>query len=172
MTRGKRQSLQSGVALAFALLAFALPAAAEKLYKCVDAAGISTIQQERCPKGSTQAWARDTAPEPPPTPEQIAAAQARAEAARMERARVEAEAQERARQDAEAEAAALAQAEAEAEATDTGSAAKPPSAVAPDQCDKAKEFAAQLRQMPWLELEPHQVQKVFGWVVQQCAEAD
>jgi colicin import membrane protein len=171
--------LKARLGLALATLALAGPAAAEMLYKCVDANGLATIQQAKCPKGSTQAWARDTAPEPPPTPEQLAAAQARAQAEQQERERREAEAQEFARQEAEAaaqaEADAAAQAEAEADAKahadDKADAKPPPANAANDQCDRAKAFAAQVRAMPWLELQPDQVQKVYGWVTQQCADA-
>ena len=147
--------------LAAALLLAPLPAAADTLYKCIDAQGFTTIQQEPCAKGATQVWKRDTAPEPPPTPEQLAAAQAREEARAQERAR-------------RAEAERLAY---EAEAARAKQAAAPPPAEAPppppvDKCDDAKALAARLRGLPWLELNDGQKQRMFGWVAQQCSDDD
>jgi hypothetical protein len=139
-----------------------LPAAADTLYKCVDAAGIASIQMDPCAKGSRQVWARDTVPEPPPTPEQVAAAQARAEAQARQRAEEEARwlEEEEARRKAAVEAAA----KPAAKADDAASTPTTP----PDPCDEAKAFAAQLRDKPWLGLDPAQMQRVYGWVAQQC----
>jgi hypothetical protein len=147
------------------LLALPLPAAAETLYKCVDAAGLTTIQMAPCAKGSKQVWARDSAPEPPPTPEQAAAAQARAEA----QARARAEEQERLRAQAEAQRLAADAAKA-APVADAGAGATgvPPTPPPPDPCDEAKAFAAQVRGKPWLGLDPGQMQRLYGWVAQQC----
>src|SRR5918993_5024942 len=63
--------------------AFALPVfAAERspmLYKCVSAAGVTSIQSSPCPAGATTAWKRPAPAEAPPTP----AASAQAEAKRL-----------------------------------------------------------------------------------------
>ena len=152
-----RATLLAGVLL------LPLPAAADTLYKCIDAAGIVSIQMEKCGKGQTQVWARDTAPEPPPTPEQVAAAQARAEAQARQRAEEEARwlEQEEARRKAEAEAAAKPEPKTdEPVATPT---------AAPDRCDAAKSFAAQVRDKPWLGIDAAQMQRLYGWVAQECA---
>ena len=146
--------------LLVSLLALPLPAMADTLYKCLDPAGITVIQMAPCPKGSKQVWARDSAPEPPPTPEQLAAAQARAE----EQARARAAEQDRLR--------------AEEEARRQAAAAPPPPEPAkqpappppPDPCDEAKLFAAQVRAKPWLGMEPGQMQRLYGWVAQECGE--
>ena len=139
-----------------------LPAAADTLYKCVDAAGLATIQMDPCGKGLKQVWARDTAPEPPPTPEQIAAAQARAEEQARQRAEEQARwlEQEEARRK-EAEAAEAAKLEARDKPADAP-------ATPPDPCDAAKDFAAQVRAKPWLGLDDAQMQRVYGWVAQEC----
>jgi hypothetical protein len=154
------------------LLVVPLPAAADMLYKCVDPAGITSIQMAPCVKGTKQVWARDTAPEPPPTPEQVAAAQARAEA--QERERVEAEARWREAEEARRLAAEAAKAAKAAKAENAGDSttvdpAKPP--TAPDPCDEAKAFAAQVRGKPWLGLDPGQMQRLAGWVAQQCGSS-
>lgn len=144
------------------LIALPLPAAAEKLYKCVDATGIPSIQMAPCAKGSTQVWARESVPEPPPTPEQVAAAQARAEA--RERERAEEDARLRAEAEAQRIAAEAAKAAPPAPPGDGATAAPP----APDPCDEAKAFAAQVRAKPWLGLAPDQMQRIYGWVAQEC----
>ena len=144
--------------LALLLLALPLPAAADTLYKCIDPAGITVIQMDPCAKGSKQVWARDSAPEPPPTPEQVAAAQARAE--EQARGRADEEARLRAEEEARRQAAAAPPPEA----------AKPPPPPAPvDPCDEAKAFVAQVRAKPWLGLDPGQMQRLYGWVTQECA---
>jgi hypothetical protein len=161
-------------ALALALLAASTPAAAETLYKCVDAAGLTTIQQAPCAKGTTQVWARDSAPEPPPSPEQLAAAQARADAQARERAEAQARREAEAARpppltpEQQAEAAAIA---AERVADEANAATRPPVAQAPDSCEKAQEFAAQLRAKPWIELDANEQQRLYGWLMQECATA-
>jgi hypothetical protein len=152
-------AVSAAARLLVAALLLAPPAAADTLYKCVDAQGLTTIQQAPCARGTTQVWARDTAPEPPPTPEQVAAAQARAEAQAQERARTEAEAQ------AARDAAAR---EAQQAAAAPPPLAPPPAPAAPDPCDDAKALAARLRNMPWLGLDDAQMQRLYGWVSQQC----
>ena len=63
-----------------AALCLAPPARAEALYRCEDGKGAVSIQSEPCPKGMTQVWKRETAPDPEPTPEARAAQAAAAEA--------------------------------------------------------------------------------------------
>jgi hypothetical protein len=156
-----RMTKRCGAWLALAgLCVLPSTAAADTLYKCVDAAAIPSIQNEPCGKGQTQVWARETAPEPPPTPEQLAAAQARAAA--RERARIE----EQARLRDEEEARRVAEEAKKAQAD------KPPESPAPppaDPCDEAKAFVAQVRDKPWLQMEDAQMQRLYGWVTQQCA---
>ena len=156
-----RMTKRCGAWLALAgLCLLPLPAAADTLYKCVDAAAIPSIQNEPCGKGQTQVWARETAPEPPPTPEQLAAAQARAQA--QERARVEEQARLQAEEDARRVAEEAKKTEAD---TPTGTPAPPPV----DPCDEAKAFVAQVRAKPWLQMDDAQMQRLYGWVTQECA---
>ena len=139
------------------LLVLPLPAAAETLYKCIDPAGLTSIQMAPCAKGSKQVWARESAPEPPPTPEQVAAAQARAQ----ERERLRAEEEARLRDEEQARKVAATPPPAEAKEPP----APPPP---PDPCDEAKLFAAQVRAKPWLGMNPDQMQRLYGWVAQEC----
>jgi len=158
-----RMAKRCGAWLAFAgLCVLPWPAAADTLYKCLDAAAIPSIQNTPCGKGQTQVWARETAPEPPPTPEQVAAAQARAEA--QERARVE----EQARRQAEEEAGRVAE---EAKKAQGDTPPEPPAPPPSDPCDEAKAFVAQVRAKPWLQMDEAQMQRLYGWVTQQCAVA-
>ncbi|MGH8030487.1 MAG: hypothetical protein ACREO3_11195 [Arenimonas sp.] len=150
-------------ALLLALMcALPLPAVADTLYKCVDAAGITSIQMAPCAKGTKQVWARDSAPEPPPTPEQAAAAQARAEAQELARA------QEQARVLADEQARLEAEKIAKEKAAVPAAPASPGGSSTPDPCDVAKDFAAQVRAKPWLGLDPGQMQRLYGWVAQEC----
>lgn len=172
------------IAIVAVLLALASQARADTLYKCVDPAGLTTIQNAPCPKGYTQAWARETAPEPPPTPEQLAAAQARREQAEREaraRAADEALAAQRA-QEAEAmreELVAEEREQADLAATRAGAPAgsgEPVPAVEPEdagadpeaRCNEAKSFAQSLRAKAWIDLDEAQWRRVYGWVVQEC----
>jgi hypothetical protein len=179
----RRRVRAVAIVLAACTAGFALPAAADKLYKCVDAAGITTIQNSACPKGQTQVWARETAPEPPPTPEQLAAAQARRDEldrAAAERAVRDAEAAKQAAIEeelAQADAAARrARKEAGPEAPDIDTSAPAEAAAEPpadaesreDACKDAKAFVTSLRAKPWIDLNRAQWQRVYGWVVQQC----
>lgn len=56
--------------LSIAIFLAASPAFAGTLYKCMDAKGAATVQNDACPEGSTTAWVRGYTPEPykPPTP--------------------------------------------------------------------------------------------------------
>ena len=182
----RRPSLRTFVlALACAPLA-ASAAEGDTLYKCVDAAGLTTIQNAPCPKGQTQAWARPTAPEPPPTPEQLAAQQAQREQADRAAAERAARAKEAAKRAAEADAmqqevdeAARQQADAAARRAGVVDATPPPvpnegqaildeKAAKEKRCSDAKDFALSLRSKPWLGLDDAQWQRLYGWVVQEC----
>jgi hypothetical protein len=144
-------------------------AAQDALYKCVDPAGVTSIQSEPCAKGSTQAWKRDTTPEAPPTP----AEQAQAEARRLrdqQRVRELSQALERRmREDAAAEAAAKAAPPLPpppaAEDADDGKDA----AIAA--CQEAQEFANAARAKEWLGLTDDQVRRLYNWVAQECKPA-
>jgi hypothetical protein len=81
-------------------------------------------------------------------------------------------------------AAAEAQAEAQRLAAEAAKGAPPGDAAnaataapstpppAPDPCDEAKAFAAQVRAKPWLGLDPGQMQRIYGWVAQECGSPD
>ena len=132
--------------------------AAEKnmLFKCVDAAGATSIQSGPCAKGSTEVWRRDPNAVPPPTPEQ----QAQAEAKRMHDQQTVRELSEQVeRRLAPKPEAAPPAPEKKAEAA----AADPP-----DRCAQAQDFAAQLREKQWLDLSEDQVRRLYAWVTEQC----
>lgn len=169
------------------LLAGVAPIAhADMLYKCLDAAGQTTIQNDPCPKGQTRVWARDTTPEPPPSPEQVALEQARREQAALEAAERAAAEEAAAKQAAEADAIkrefdarerAQARAAAKREGvTDSDAADAPPRdaeegndvASKEERCNAAKAFAQSLRDKPWIDLDDAQWRRVYGWVFQQC----
>jgi hypothetical protein len=161
------------IAVALALSACAGSAGAELLYKFVDAKGLTTIQQSPCAKGSTQAWARDSAPEPPPTPEQLAAEQARRDALAQQQVR---EAEQRLKEQEEARERAktapppppppsLPPPPAPSPAVEAGA---PPPDADEAACNEARAFGAAVRDKPWLELDGTQQQRLYAWVVQQC----
>ena len=156
-----RQAVMRGAWAAIGLLSAAPVLAADKaeLFKCVDAAGVTSIQSAPCAKGSTQVWRRDAAAEAPPTPEQAAQAQARRE--RDERT-VRELSQEVERK---LKPAPPAEPRAAEPATPKPDAAP---ADAPDRCAQAQEFAAQLREKQWLALSDDQVRRLYGWVATQC----
>lgn len=145
------------------LCCVAAPAwADEVLYKCVDGKGAVSIQSSACPKGSTQAWKRDTA----------------AMAAAVSSAQMPSQ--------ATAPTAHAGQAPLPAgDAEHPGPPVPPPPPAAPesaadttaplpaseDPCDHAKEVAAQLHDMPWLGLSSDQQQRLMGWVMLQCRQA-
>ena len=145
-----------------ALLLLAGPAvAADKaeLFKCVDAAGVTSIQSAPCAKGSTQVWKRDATPEAPPTPEQAAQAAARRE-------RDQAAVRELSR---EVERKLKPEPAPEASASDAPPSAPTPAvADAPDRCAQAQDFAAQVREKSWLSLSEDQVRRLYAWVASQC----
>lgn len=156
-----RQARMRGVWAAAWLLLAAPAAAADKaeLFKCVDAAGVTSIQSAPCAKGSTQVWRRDATAEAPPTPEQAAQALARRE--RDERAVRELS------REVERKLKPTPPSEQPAPAPEV---AQPGEGVAdaPDRCAQAQEFAAQLREKEWLALSEDQLRRLYGWVATQC----
>ena len=132
------------------------------LYKCVNKAGVTSIQSSACPAGATTAWRRDATPDAPPTPEQ--AAQADAKRARDQQAVRELSAQVDRRLKEAKEPAPIAPSDDEL----------PPPPVAesvnPDlqACQDAQAFANQVRDKDWLGLSEEQVRRLYGWVAQQC----
>ena len=133
------------------------------LYKCVDAAGVTSIQSDGCPAGSTEAWRREAVPEPAPTPEQ--AAQAEAKRLRdQQTVRELSEIVERKLQPAvPAPAASVAAA---AAPSATSEQAKQQAEV--DACQAAQDFAGSIRGKDWLGLTEDQVRRLYSWVVEQC----
>jgi hypothetical protein len=182
-TEGTAMARSAALFAALLLVVLAPGARADTLYKCVDAAGLTTIQAGPCPKGQTQVWARPTEPEPPPTPEQLAAQQARREQAAREsaeRAAAEAIAAQRAEEADQMQEQVVAEEREKADAAAkragvVDAAPPPPRAEEGDdeagrtaRCDEAKAFAQSLRAKPWLSLDDAQWQRVYGWVFQQC----
>jgi hypothetical protein len=159
--------------LSLAALLF-LPASAalaqDALYKCVDPAGVTSIQSEPCAKGSTQAWKRDTTPEAPPTPAEQAQAEARRLRDQQRVRELSQQLERRMRDEAAAEAAAKA----------APPLLPPPSATDADEdgkdaaiaaCQEAQEFANAARGKEWLGLTDDQVRRLYNWVAQECKPA-
>jgi len=149
--------------LLLALLLGAPPAVAGTLYRCTDAQGAVSIQSEPCPRGSTQDWKREAAPEPAPSAEELAAraALAQAEADRVaEQARLAEEQRllEQARRDEAARQAAL----------DTSRG--PPARKS--ECTLAHEFSDAAAAKPWLELTQAQRERIRNWVINECRDPD
>ena len=151
------------LASSMALLATPLAFAASKnvLYKCVDPAGVISIQSVACSKGSTEAWRRDATPEPPLTPQQ--AAQLEAKTLRdQQTVREQVEIVDRKLQPAPpapepaAPVAPIAGAEA------------PKEAVEADPCESAQVFASSVREKEWLQLSDEQVRRLYSWVAERC----
>lgn len=146
----------------------ALAASKNLLYKCVDAAGVVSIQSVACPAGSTQVWKRDATPEPAMTPEQ----QAQMEAKNLrdqQTVREQLEIVDRKLRplapEPVAEPAAPAPAPGDASPA-AGESAK--EAVEPDACADAQTFAGSLRDKQWLGLSEEQVRRLYSWVAEQC----
>jgi hypothetical protein len=163
----------AGVLLLCAGVLLAPGASAAKnatLYKCVDAAGVTSIQSNPCPAGSTQAWRRDAPTEPAPTPEQTA--QADAKRMRDQQAvRELSEIVDKKLQVASGVAAAAAAAPPALVPMPAGTEATPSAsseAAAVEACQKAQAFAASVREQAWLALSEEQVRRVYGWVAEQC----
>lgn len=152
-----RPKLASALAVAgWLLLAPATSAAADKseLYKCVDAAGVTSIQSEACAKGSTVVWRRDATPEPKPTPDEAALAEAK-RLRDMQTVRELSEIVERRSRPQPPEPV-------EAEKPKAAE-AKPLTA-----CESAMEFSASVRDKQWLALTDDQMQRIYRWVAEQC----
>ena len=144
---------RTGCYLAALCAVLAMPAfAADKenaLYKCVDKAGVISIQSASCPAGSTQAWRRDMSAQPAAAPEPSAPPETRRPPPERE----------------------------PAQAVDTRPSAPPAAPSAPardeeaqaiDDCQAAQEFAGAVREKQWLDLSEEQVRRLYGWVAQQC----
>jgi hypothetical protein len=149
--------------LVLLLLSGSAQAAAGSLYRCTDAQGAVSILSEPCPRGSTQDWKRDAAPEPAPSPEELAAraALAQAEAERVaEQARLAEEQRllEQARREEAARQAALA------------TPSDPPARKS--ECTLAHEFSDAAAAMPWLELTQAQRERIRSWVITTCRDPD
>lgn len=154
-----RRIQRIAIAAALATASCLLPAsvfAADKsaLFKCIDAAGVTSIQSEPCGKGSTQVWRRDATPEPPPTPDQ--AAQAEAKRLRdQQTVRELSEIVERRSRPALPEPV-------------PDEKPKPEQAKPLTACEAAQDFSASLRDKPWLALTDEQMQRILRWVTEQC----
>lgn len=130
--------------------------AAEKseLFKCVDAASVTSIQSEPCAKGSTVVWRRDATPEPKPTPDQAALAEAK-RLRDMQTVRELSEIVERRSRPQPPEPME--------EAKPKAAEAKPLTA-----CESAMEFSGSVRDKQWLALSDDQMQRIYRWVAEQC----
>ena len=124
------------------------------LFKCIDAAGVTSIQSDACAKGSTQVWRRDATPEPLPTADQAAQAEAK-------RLRDQQTVREL------------------SEIVERRSRPRPPEPVMEEKpklqeaktltaCDSAQEFSASVRDKQWLALSDEQMQRIYRWVAEQC----
>jgi hypothetical protein len=140
-------------------------AASNLLYKCVTAAGVTSIQSVPCPKGSTEAWHRDATPEPPPTPEQVAQAEEKLRRDRREVRELSEIVDKRVK-------ASLEPNSPEAQA-DPGESASARAAAAAEQasvdaCQNAQAFAGAVREKAWLGLTEDQTRRLYTWVAEQC----
>ncbi len=147
----------------------AVAASKNLLYKCVDAAGVVSIQSVACPAGSTQVWKRDATPEPALTPEQKA--QLEAKNLRDEQnVREQLEIVDRkTRPVAPPVAEATAPAPAPAPGDAAPAAGEPPKEAAEsDACVAAQTFAGSIRDKAWLGLTEDQVRRLYSWVAEQC----
>lgn len=157
-------ALLAGAALLPTAVAHAAVAHATKneLFKCVNGAGVVSIQSVPCPAGSVQAWRRDATPEPPPTPQQLAQAQAK-------QLRDQQAVRELSEQLAKKQPPAMPVMPAPAP-TPTPAAALPTAGETADvlTCQTAQAFAGSVREKEWLGLTDEQTRRLFGWVTEQC----
>lgn len=148
------------LALCMAVLSAPTALAGENaLYKCVSVGGVVSIQSDRCPSGSTQAWRRDATPEPTPTPEQAAQAEAKRQRD-QQTVRELSEGLEKKLQPVPS-----------APATPVATAAAPSPAseqAAIDACQAAQTFASSIREKEWLGLTEDQIRRLYTWVSEQC----
>lgn len=132
------------------------------LYKCVDKAGVTSIQSSACPAGSTTSWRRDATPEAPPTPQQVAQADAKRLRDQQAVRDLSAQVERRLREEKEPKPVAP---------KDEDLPPPPPEATPnPDlqACQDAQAFANQVREKDWLGLSEEQVRRLYGWVALQC----
>ena len=129
------------------------------LFKCVTAAGVTSIQSDACPAGSIQAWRRAATPEPAPTPEQAA----QADAKRLRD-------QQTVRELSEIVEKKLQPPPPTPAAPTVATAANPAGteAAAVDACQAAQSFAGAVREKDWMGLTDDQVRRLYGWVAEQC----
>ena len=166
ITDATRPALALALCTALLWTPVAFAASKNLLYKCVDAAGVVSIQSVACPAGSTQAWKRDATPEPAMTPEQRA--QLEAKNLRDEQnVREQLEIVDRKMRPVAPEPVAETPAPAPGDAPPAaGGTAK--DAAAPDACTEAQTFAGSVRDKQWLGLTEEQVQRLYSWVAEQC----
>lgn len=128
------------------------------LYKCVSAAGVTSIQSVACPAGSKEEWRRDATPEPPPTPEQLAQAEAKLlrdqQTVRELSEIVDKKLQPQAPTPEPAPPAVTAAVAAEQASVDA--------------CQSAQAFAGEVREKAWLGLTGEQTRRLYTWVAEQC----
>ena len=138
-------------------------AAKNELFKCVNGAGVVSIQSVPCPAGSVQAWRRAATPEPPQTPQQLAQTQAKQE-------RDQQAVRELSEQLAKKQSPAPAMPAPTPITMPTPAAALPTAGETADvlTCQTAQAFAGSVREKEWLGLTDEQTRRLFGWVAEQC----
>ena len=159
-----RRSVIALVGMA-ALPAIATAANAQHvLYKCIDKAGVVSIQSSACPAGATTSWRRDATPEAPLTPAQAVQAEAKRLRDQQSVRDLSAQLERRLNQEQEAKLAAPAD---EALPPPLPAATPTPN---PDlqACQDAQEFANQVRGKDWLGLSEEHVRRLYAWVAQPC----
>lgn len=142
----------------FLLLAPAASVAADKseLFKCVDSAGVTSIQSEPCAKDSTVVWRRDATRERKPTPDEAALAEAK-RLRDMQTVRELSEIVER-------------RSRPQPQPPEPVEEERPETAEAKSltACESAMEFSASVRDKQWLALSVDQMQRIYRWVTEQC----
>ena len=150
------------VALALLCASVPMTATANELFKCVDAAGVISIQSDPCPRGSTEAWRRSATPEPKPTPEQQAQVEARRQRDQQTVRELSDIVDRKFRGATEPAPVPIS----------APSAVGDTLATAPRPCEAAQTFAASVRDKEWLVLTEEQVRRIYGWVAEQCKLPD
>ena len=182
----ERDTIRFALALALGASVLALPAAAaaeetKVLHKCIDAKGVSSIQANPCPKGTTQVWKRDAQTEPKQTAADVAAARAREARAEQEVVQQSAVLQRQMQPQpviAPAPPASPPPGSHQAGATNPpeGSHMAPVAVEEPrnappltlNNCQNAQAFATAVREKTWIGLTDDQMKRIFGWVADQC----
>jgi len=147
------------------LLGAAVDADASSLYKCTATNGLVTIQSSPCPKGSVQAWKRDSTPDPGLTPTQTSQLEAR---------------EQKESQDAHALSVLAGTTPIDRPPPVAPPPPPPAKPVAPaplypkGPCRLAHEFADAIRDhdKDFLEMRQDQLQRLDHWVEQQCKDPD